>query len=404
MINIGLLGLGTVGQGVVEIIEKRGKELEYILKERLNIKKILVKDIYKERDIQIPSHILTDDFKDILEDEEIDIIIEVTSDLEESYGYIRQALDKGKHVVTANKAIVSKYFEELNRLSMENEAGFLYEASVAGGIPVLKPLKEQITLNEIDEIQGILNGTCNYILTNMFKEELDYKEVLKTAQELGYAEADPSADVEGHDTLRKLRILSTIALQGKILEEDIILDGIDSISSFDIVQMKKLNSTIKLIGEARRYGDGFTAVVQPVIIDNDSYFANVEGAYNSVAFKGDNVGELKFYGAGAGKLPTANAVLSDVLDIVMGSYRSVNPLGEKRLINTNHMIKGKYYVRVSKVGEEVLDRLDEISEEVLSKDGYIAVRTREVRLQEIYGILKSLNIDKGEYFLGRFLN
>ena len=238
MINIGLLGLGTVGQGVVEIIRKKEKDLENLLNKKIKIKKILVKNINKERDIQPSKDIITDDFKDILEDDEINIIIEVTSDLEESYGYIKDSLNKGKHVVTANKAIVSKYFEELNNLSIKNKVAFLYEASVAGGIPVLKPLKEEIALNEIDEVQGILNGTCNYILTKMFQEGLDYKEVLKVAQDLGYAEADPAADVEGHDTLRKLRILGTIALQGTILEEDIILEGIDNISSFDVEQMK----------------------------------------------------------------------------------------------------------------------------------------------------------------------
>ena len=281
---------------------------------------------------------------------------------------------------------------------------FLYEASVAGGIPVLKPLKEEIALNEIDEVQGILNGTCNYILTKMFQEGLDYKEVLKVAQDLGYAEADPAADVEGHDTLRKLRILGTIALQGTILEEDIILEGIDNISSFDVEQMKKLNKTVKLIGEARILEDGFIAVVQPTIVDNNSYFASVNEAFNSVAFKGDNVGELKFYGAGAGKLPTANAILGDVLDIIMDSYRKVNPLGEKVLLNKNKTIKGKYYLRFSKIKDEILKEVDKISEKILAKDEFIAIETKEMELQEIYNIIESLNIKKDEYFLGRFLN
>lgn len=404
MINIGLLGLGTVGQGVVEIIRKKEKDLENLLNKKIKIKKILVKNINKERDIQPSKDIITDDFKDILEDDEINIIIEVTSDLEESYGYIKDSLNKGKHVVTANKAIVSKYFEELNNLSIKNKVAFLYEASVAGGIPVLKPLKEEIALNEIDEVQGILNGTCNYILTKMFQEGLDYKEVLKVAQDLGYAEADPAADVEGHDTLRKLRILGTIALQGTILEEDIILEGIDNISSFDVEQMKKLNKTVKLIGEARILEDGFIAVVQPTIVDNNSYFASVNEAFNSVAFKGDNVGELKFYGAGAGKLPTANAILGDVLDIIMDSYRKVNPLGEKVLLNKNKTIKGKYYLRFSKIKDEILKEVDKISEKILAKDEFIAIETKEMELQEIYNIIESLNIKKDEYFLGRFLN
>ncbi len=403
MIGIGLLGLGTVGQGVVEILEERRDALKSLLKEDVSIKKILVRDIHKKRNIKVSEGILTDDFQDIL-DEEVDIVIEVTSDLEQSYRYIVEAMNKGKHIVTANKAIVSKYFEELNELSIKNGVGFLYEASVGGGIPVLKPLKEQIVLNDIDEVQGILNGTCNYILTNMFERDLDYDEVLRTAQELGYAEADPSADVQGHDTLRKLRILATLGLQGKITEEDILLEGIDNINAFDIAQIKRLDSTIKLIGEAKRRGDGFTAVVQPMIIKNDSYFASVNGAFNSVAFKGNNVGELKFYGSGAGKLPTANAILSDVIDIIMDSHRE-NSLGDDVLSNENHMIHGQYYLRISPVaGEGVPNILSEISEEILAQGEYISIKTKATGLYKIYDVLRELGLSKDEYFLARFFD
>lgn len=403
MIGIGLLGLGTVGQGVVEILEERRDALKSLLKEDVSIKKILVRDIHKKRNIKVSEGILTDDFQDIL-DEEVDIVIEVTSDLEQSYRYIVEAMNRGKHIVTANKAIVSKYFEELNELSIKNGVGFLYEASVGGGIPVLKPLKEQIVLNDIDEVQGILNGTCNYILTNMFERDLDYDEVLRTAQELGYAEADPSADVQGHDTLRKLRILATLGLQGKITEEDILLEGIDNINAFDIAQIKRLDSTIKLIGEAKRRGDGFTAVVQPMIIKNDSYFASVNGAFNSVAFKGNNVGELKFYGSGAGKLPTANAILSDVIDTIMDSHRE-NSLGDDVLSNENHMIQGQYYIRISPVaGEGVPNILSEISEEILAQGEYISIKTKATGLYKIYDVLRELGLSKDEYFLARFFD
>lgn len=403
MIGIGLLGLGTVGQGVVEILEERRDALKSLLKEDISIKKILVRDIHKKRNIKVSEGILTDDFQDIL-DEEVDIVIEVTSDLEQSYRYIVEAMNRGKHIVTANKAIVSKYFEELNELSIKNGVGFLYEASVGGGIPVLKPLKEQIVLNDIDEVQGILNGTCNYILTNMFERDLDYDEVLRTAQELGYAEADPSADVQGHDTLRKLRILATLGLQGKITEEDILLEGIDNINAFDIAQIKRLDSTIKLIGEAKRRGDGFTAVVQPMIIKNDSYFASVNGAFNSVAFKGNNVGELKFYGSGAGKLPTANAILSDVIDTIMDSHRE-NSLGDDVLSNENHMIQGQYYIRISPVaGEGVPNILSEISEEILAQGEYISIKTKATGLYKIYDVLRELGLSKDEYFLARFFD
>lgn len=403
MLNIGLLGLGTVGQGVVEIISKRKKELEELLNKKIRIKKILVKNMDKKRNIILPEDILTDNFNDIIEDDEIQLIIEATSSLGEGYRYVKEGLERGKHVVTANKAIVSRYFEELTALALENRVAFLYEASVAGGIPILKPLKEHIPLNRINEIQGILNGTCNYILTKMFEDDLDYDEALKIAQDLGYAESDPVADVEGYDTLRKLRILSSLGLQRKILEDDILLEGIDNIKSFDIEQIKKLNSVIKLIGEAKHYEDGYVAIVLPTIVAKDSYFSTINGAFNSISFKGDNVGELKFYGPGAGKLPTANAILTDVLDIGLNTYRNKNLLGKKRLKNYNYSMKGRFYLRIPKMDWKVERGLEEITEEILGQNKYIGIKTKEIELERIYGILRTLNIKKKEYFLGRFL-
>lgn len=401
MINIGLLGLGTVGTGVVEILEKRKDELKSLTGHDIKVKKALVKDINKKRNSNVE---ITSNFEEIIEDKEINVIIEVTGDVELSYKYIIEALNAGKHVITANKAVVSKYFEEFSSLAKEKNLAFLYEASVGGGIPVLKPLKEQLALNELSEVQGILNGTCNYILTRMVNEDKNYDEVLKIAQDLGYAEADPTADVEGHDTLRKLRILGSLALQGKILEDDILLGGISSITSFDIENIKKMNSTIKLIAEAKAYEDGFTAVVQPTIVKNSNYFANVNMAYNSVAFSGDNVGDLKFYGAGAGKLPTANAVLSDLLDIAMDTYRKNNPLGQRQLKNLNSTIKGQYYLRVSDTNEEIIHSLRGFAKEVLNVGSIMAIITNEIQLAELTQILSSLNVQKQKYFLGRILD
>lgn len=403
MINIGLLGLGTVGTGIVEILNNRKDELKRIIGQEINIKKILVKNLNKEREVKLDEGILTNDFNEILNDKEISIIIEVTGDLGRSYEYITEALNSGKNVVTANKAVVSKYFEELSALAREKNLAFLYEASVGGGIPVIKPLKEQLAFNEISEVQGILNGTCNYILTRMIDEGKDYDEVLKIAQELGYAEADPTADVEGHDTLRKLRILATLSLQGRVTEEDIILNGISSITSFDINHIKNMDSTVKLIGEARAYEDGFTAVVQPVIVKNNNYFANVNMAFNSVAFKGNNVGELKFYGAGAGKLVTANAVLSDILDVILASYRKGNPLGQNKLKNNNDKIKGSYYLRISASNEDIASALRDISSKVLSEGSTTAIITEEIEISKINKLISSFEIDKKDYFLARIL-
>lgn len=403
MIGIGLLGLGTVGTGVVEILEKRQEELKSLTGREIRIKKILVKNINKKREIQIEENIITSDFEEILNDKDISIVVELTGDLEQSYKYIKSALNSGKNIVTANKAVVSKYFEELSSLASEKNLAFLYEASVGGGIPILKPLKEELALNKITEVQGILNGTCNYILTNMFNEGLDYKEVLKNAQDMGYAEADPTADVEGHDTLRKLRILGTLALQGIIDENDILLEGISKITSFDIEQIKAMNSIVKLIGEVKELDGGFTALVQPTIIKEDSYFANVNMAFNSVVFIGDNVGELKFYGSGAGKLPTANAVLGDVIDIINGTYIKGNPLGERKLKNLNAEFKSEYYLRISLSNEEIIKGFEKISREVLCKNDSIAILTKEIEYLEIIELILSLGIDKNKYFIARVL-
>lgn len=403
MLGIAILGLGTVGQGLVQIINDREKEIEKLLGKKIEIRRVLVKDKGKERDIKLPEGILTDDFNEIIRDEKIQVVIEVTSGLDQVYPYVKSSIEQGKHIITANKAIVSKYFEELSQLAEEKQVAFLYEASVAGGIPVIKALKEHIALNEINEIQGILNGTCNYILSRMTKEGLDYEKVLKKAQELGYAEADPKADVEGHDTLRKLRIISTLALQGKVDEEDILLEGIERIKAVDIRLVERLDAVIKLIGEGACYEDGFTALVMPAIVRNDSYFSNVAGAFNSVAFNGSNVGELKFYGPGAGKLPTANAVLTDLLDIGLNNFTVRNPLGDRKLKNNNDIIKGKYYLRISQENKKLKDKLKTISEKILNEEKDFAIISREVKLREVYNILKEFQLEKQDYFIARFL-
>lgn len=404
MINIGLLGLGTVGTGVFEILEERKEKISLLTGKEVNIKKILVKNVNKKRNVSLKENTIVSDFEDILNDDEISIVVEVTSDIETSYRYIKESLNRGKSVVTANKALVSKYFEELSSLAAEKKVSFLYEASVGGGIPILKPLKEEVILNEISDVKGILNGTCNYILTRMFNEGLNYDEILKNAQDLGYAEMNPAADVEGHDTLRKLRILATLALQGKVGEDDIILEGINKITSFDVRQIKLMDSTVKLIGEVEQLGDGYSAVVLPTIVKSDSYFASVNMAYNSVTFKGHNIDELKFDGAGAGKLPTGDAVVRDVLDIALDCNRKNNLLGNKKLKNNNSQIEDKYYLRISDSKENILKALEDISEKVLSTKENIAILTSEIKLKKIMDILLSLGVEKDEYFIARILD
>lgn len=406
MINIAILGCGTVGTGIVEILNKRKEILKDKIGQDINIKKILVKDLKKKRDINLEDGVLTDNIREILEDDEINIVLEVTSDIEETYENIKEALNLNKHVVTANKAIVSKYFEELSSLAEEKERAFLYEASVAGGIPILKPLKRQILLNDINRVQGILNGTCNYILDEMTHENVSYEATLEKAQALGYAEADPTADISGTDTLRKLRILSTLVMGGKVSEKDIILRGIESINDFDINQFEKKDLIVKLIGELKRDKDEFTAVVEPHLINRNSYFANVNGAYNSVTLRGEDIEELKFYGPGAGKLPTANAVLSDLMDIIEKEYNIKSPLGVSELKNENRNIEGSYYLRISDFENiedgDIDQKLNSIASELNIEEDSIVVWTERLALETIEKILES--VKKEKYFLAKIFD
>ena len=391
MINIGLLGLGTVGQGLVDILDKRN---DHIIDEQINIKKILVRNLEKERQVQVSRDKLTLDPNDIVEDEEIDVVIEVTGDVDLSYRLLKRAMEKKKDVITANKALVSAYFEELSHLAEENNVYFLYEASVAGGIPVLKPLNDQMRLNKISMVQGILNGTCNYILTKMTDESLDYGEVLKDAQKLGYAEADPSSDVEGTDTMRKLRILATMALGGSITEDDIICDGIDSISAVDIQLLRDKGRLVKLIGQAKEVEGGYEAIVQAKAVRLNDYFAGVKDAFNSVSVEGDFVGTLKFYGAGAGMYPTANAVLTDLIDCIIGTQDKTSPLRGRKLVNKNEDIKGKYYLRISNWNNDDGLIIKEITDEkLLDSKKDLAIITREIKLFELLDKLAEIDKD-----------
>jgi len=368
MAKLGMLGFGTVGQGVADILNRRGEELELLIGEPLQLKKILVKNLDKERKVSIPEGVLTTDPYQVLLDEEIDIIIEVTGDLDDSYIFIKKTLQNGKHVVTANKAVVSAYFEELSYMAEEKGLHFLYEASAGGGIPFIKPLKDAIRLNKVESIRGILNGTCNFILSKMTNEGLDYSDVLREAQALGYAEADPSADVEGTDTMRKLSRLS----------------------AYDIEKLKERGYVVKLIGEAREADGGFSAIVQPTAVPLGSSFAGVGGAMNSVCFSGDNAGALTFTGAGAGMLPTANAVLSDVIDCILNTQSKSSPLRARALQNRNESLKGSYYVRFEGgFGSEVLEELP--LKEVISKNDPVAAITGEIRLDSLLELTAGLN-------------
>lgn len=406
MLNIGLLGLGTVGIGIVQILEERKTYLENLIKQEITISKILVKDMDKKRDVEIDKEKLTTDIHQIIEDPSIGIVIEVMGGLDKPYYCIREALNNGKDVITANKAVVAKHFEELTILAKEKNKSFLYEASVGGGIPIIKPLKEQININEIKEVRGILNGTSNYMLTKMITDNLSFEEALETSQRLGYAELDPTDDIQGYDTRRKLRILSTIAFKNKIEEENIFCNGINSINPLDIKNIKKMNCTVKLLGTAALRDNKYYAFVEPVILSQNSHFGKVDNANNLVSFSGDKVGELRFFGEGAGRYPTANAILSDLIDITSNSYPRNCFLKSSGLNNMNELYQGKYYMRITTerdISEEILRYIDDnkILEDILEKHSGIAFTTKPISKDILEKIVDIFKIDSKDYFVAR---
>lgn len=400
MKNIAILGLGTVGQGVYEILKENKDKIKNLIGEDFAITTVMVNNLQKERNLDSTTT-LTDNFQDILDDNNIDIVVELTGALEEGYYYIKSSLENGKDVVTANKSVISKYFVELHKIAKENNRSLLYEASVGGGIPIIKPLKEECLINDIDSIEGILNGTCNYILSRMFKENEDYDLILKDAQKLGYAEADPTADVEGLDTIRKLRILATIGFNSNIKEEDILCYGISSIKKEDINYIKnKMKSTVKLLATANLKDDGYTAVVQPTIVAEDDYFAFVDSAFNSISFNGNNIGPLKFFGYGAGKLPTGDAVCRDIIDILLNHPTVEQDIDFKEYKNLNSMSKSNYYLRIdNKYKNQLISSFKDYEVEDLENYSYFIIK--EENKNNIINLLNKLDIDKKDYFIAK---
>ena len=313
-IKIGLLGLGTVGTGVYKLIRKRADVMEQTAGAQLEIKKILVHNKNKKRE-GVDESLLTDNWREILEDEEIQIVIEVIGGMEPAKTMIMQALWAGKNVVSANKDLIAEEGRELFDAARENGKDFLFEAAVAGGIPIIRPLKQCLAANEISDVLGIVNGTTNYILTKMFEDGMEFDDALKQAQDLGYAEADPTADVEGLDAGRKVAIMASIAFHSRVVFSDVYTEGITKITAADIAYAKEFDSVIKLLGIARNTGGGIEVGVYPVMLPKDHPLASVRESFNAVFIHGDAVDDAMFYGRGAGEMPTASAVVGDVIDV-----------------------------------------------------------------------------------------
>ncbi len=313
MINVAILGYGVVGSGVAEVLRKNAAGIKRRSEKEIKLKRIL--DIREfpdspERDL------FTKNPDDIFEDDSIKIVVETIGGTRNAYQLVKEAIKKGKHVVTSNKELVAAYGSEILKLAWENNVNFLFEASVGGGIPIIRPLSACLAANEIMGITGILNGTTNYILTQMKEEGKDFATALYNAKKKGYAEADPTNDIEGFDTSRKIAILSSIAYNEYVNSENIHTEGITGISFRDMQYAEVCDRVIKLAGVSKKIDDKIYVIVSPFLINKSNALANVEDVFNAIVVKGNVVGEVMFYGKGAGKLPTASAVVADIIDIV----------------------------------------------------------------------------------------
>ncbi|CEP77878.1 MAG: homoserine dehydrogenase [Defluviitoga tunisiensis] len=351
MIGVGLLGFGTVGGGVYQILKSKKDYIKRKLGEDIVIKKILVTDINKKRKYCVDKFLLTDKFEDIVNDSSIHVVVELIGGEEPSFSYIKAAIKNKKHIVTANKLIMAKHGEEIFRLAEENGVKIYYEGSVGGGIPIIKTLNESLVANKIEKIYGILNGTTNYILTQMTEKKMDFKEALKEAQDLGYAESDPYFDVSGLDSAYKISILSSLSYETFIDVDSLYVEGVEKIELEDIEIADELGYVIKLLAIGKRLEDESLDIrVHPTFVPKNNPISRINGVYNVVQIHGDNVGEIMMYGQGAGEMPTASAVVADIIEVAKNikyniSNGLINNLQDHRLISIEE-VENPFYIRL----------------------------------------------------------
>lgn len=350
-IRIALLGLGTVGSGVYKLIERRAQEMPQIAGAPIEISHILVRNTAKERP-GVDASLLTDNWSDIVNDPEVSIVVELMGGMEPAHTYIAEALKAGKNVVTANKDLIAMHGGDLLELAAEHQCDLQFEASVAGAIPIIRPLKQCLAGNEISEIMGIVNGTTNYILTRMTQDNMEFADALAMATELGYAEADPTADIEGYDAGRKVAIMASIAFHSRVTFDNVYTEGITNIQSTDIRYARELGKAIKLLGVACNTEDGIEVRVHPMLIPASHPLATVNDAFNAVFVHGDALDDAMFMGRGAGELPTASAVMGDIIDtarnLLMGCTGRIGCTCYKNVpVKSIEDIRSKYYIRLN---------------------------------------------------------
>ena len=355
-VKIGLLGCGTVGSGVYKILHKNKSSITNKAGTQLSIKKVLVRNKDKELAVDVPYEELTEDFNDILEDDEIDIVVELIGGVDPAKEFVIKSLENGKSVVTANKELIAKYGSEILSTAGENEVDIYFEASVGGGIPIIKPLKSSLAANKITKILGIVNGTTNYILTKMDQEGAEFDSVLEQAQELGYAEADPSSDIEGCDAAYKLAILSSIGFESRVEIDKVHVEGITNITGDDISFAQEFDYKIKLLAIGKEGADGIEVRVHPTLIPQDHPLANVNDVFNAIFIEGDAIDRTMFYGPGAGQMPTGSAVVGDIIEVARNIQFDAHgrlpcTCFDNKKIKDPSEIETRYYIRL-----EVLDK------------------------------------------------
>lgn len=402
MIEIALLGHGVVGSGVVEVLTQNFESISNRAKEKVDIKYILDKRDFKDNPF---ANKFTKDYNKILNDDDIKIVVEVMGGISPAFEYVKEALLRGKSVVTSNKELVAEKGYELLDIANQKNVNFLFEASVGGGIPIIMPINQCLAANEVIEIAGILNGTTNFILTKMIRENMSFDEALKMAQELGYAERNPSADIDGEDTCRKICILASLAYGKHVYPKYVHTIGIRDITLKDVEYAKSCDCVIKLIGKVKRLNDGKLEIeVEPMFVRNDSQLAGVEDVFNGILVKGDSTGDVVFYGKGAGKLPTASAVVADIIECIKHfdakKYLSWDN-ADKQYIKCYSEYEAKFYIRVNARDKDFavkeleakfsISRFINIAEPSNSEIAFI---TKRMKILEINDIINRLSEKK----------
>ena len=367
MINVSVLGYGTVGSGVVEILKENADLITKRAGEEIRVKSVLDLRDFPGDPVQ---DMIVHDFEEIKNDPDVQIVVETMGGVHPAYEFVKASLESGKSVSTSNKALVAAYGPELLEIAQEHNVNFLFEASVGGGIPIIRPLKISLAPDEILEISGILNGTTNYILTEMTNNGSAFDTVLKDGQDKGYAEKDPTADVEGYDACRKIAILTSLAYGKQLDFEDIYTEGITKITDRDICYAKKIGAKVKIFGSSKKVGDKVSAMVAPKLITSEHPLYSVDGVFNAILVKGNMVGDVMFYGQGAGKLATASAVVSDVIDEAKHVNVNMRTLWdhEKLALMPMDEVKSKFFVRVKGTKDEVQEQAAKLFGKITAVD------------------------------------